>query len=189
MKQFQNSFLLLLLTFHAYSQVEKSAVLVGLHNSLILNKNNSISFALSPQIGYFLKKKMLLGVSIPPSNSGKSLSGIFVPSDGYLKNRGLVSPFVRFYLFDDAKWQFYVQQSADFYRFKSNIAEVLKYSGKMVLGTTFNLGLIYFIDTATTLEFCYSRPLVAGTINLLPLAKTPYLKFGLNYMWKRKLKK
>lgn len=181
--------MLLLLSLHAHSQVEKNAVLFGLHNSLIINKNSSISFVLSPQIGYFVRKKMLLGLSIPPSNSGKTLSGIFVPSDGYLKNRGLVSPFVRFYLFDDAKWQFYIQQSADFYRFKSNIVEVQKYSGKMVLGTTFNLGIVYFIGSATTLEFCYSRPLVAGSNDFFPLTKTSYLKFGLNYMWKRNRKK
>ena len=86
MNRFRNFILLLLLSLRVYAQVEKNAVLFGLHNSLILNKNSSISFVLSPQIGYFVKKKMLLGVSMPPSNSGKTLSGIFVPSDGYLKN-------------------------------------------------------------------------------------------------------
>lgn len=187
MNRFWSFILPVLLGFRAYSQVEKNAVLVGLHVSIIPRPLKPV--IITPQVGYFLKKKMLLGVSIPPSYSGKTLSGIFVPSDGYMKNKGLVCPFVRFYLFDDAKWQFYVQQSADFYRFKSNIAEVQTYSGKLVLGTTFNLGLVYFIDSATTLEFCYSRPLVAGTITLFPISKTSYLKFGLNYMWKRKSKK
>ena len=72
-----------------FSQTEEKAILVGIHNSFIIN-NNSISFSLSPQIGYFLKKKILLGLSTPPSSSSKSLKGIYVPNDGFVKNRGLV---------------------------------------------------------------------------------------------------
>ncbi len=167
-----------------FSQTEKKAILVGIHNSFIIN-NNSLSFSLSPQIGYFLKKKILLGLSMPPSSSSKSLKGIYVPNDGFVKNRGLVSPFVRFYLFDEAKFQFYLQQSGDFYQFKSNIPDLEEFSGRLMLGTTFNLGIAYFIDNSTTLEFCYSRPLLNGNIELFPISRIAYLKFGVNYMLKK----
>ena len=180
--------LLTLIAFQAYSQIEKNAVLVGIHNSLILT-DNAVSFVLSPQAGYFIRKKLLLGVSMPPSNQSKTLKNVFIPSDGYLKNKGIVSPFLRTYLFDDAKWQFYLQGSADFYKFKSNLPTLQDHTGKVHLGATLNLGLVYFIDTSTTLEFGYARPLMKGRIEEFPLNKTPYLKVGLNYMWKRKERK
>lgn len=176
---------LTLIAFQAHSQIEKNAVLVGIHNSFILT-DNAVSFVLSPQAGYFIRKKLLLGVSMPPSNQGKTLKNVFVPSDGFLKNKGIVSPFLRTYLFDDAKWQFYLQGSADCYQFRSNLPTLQDLNKKIHLGATFNLGLVYFIDQSTTLEFGYARPLSAGTLDELPLSKTPYLKVGLNYMWKRK---
>jgi hypothetical protein len=168
-----------------FSQTEEKAILVGIHNSFIIN-NNSISFSLSPQIGYFIRKKMLLGLSTPPSMSSSSLIGIYVPHDGFVKNRGLVSSFVRFYLFNEAKFQFYLQQSGDFYRFKTNIPDLEKVSGKIIFGTTFNLGIAYFVDNSTTLEFCYSRPLLSGNIELFPISRIAYLKFGVNYMFKKR---
>lgn len=177
--------LLTLIAFQAHSQIEKNAVLVGIHNSLIFT-DNAVSFVLSPQAGYFIRKKLLLGVSMPPSNQCKTLKNVFVPSDGFLKNKGIVSPFLRTYLFDDAKWQFYLQGSADFYQFKSNLPALQDRNKKIHLGATFNLGLVYFIDPSTTLEFGYARPLSSGTIEELPLNKIAYLKVGLNYMWKRK---
>jgi hypothetical protein len=179
---------LVLIGFKTFSQIEKNALLTGIHVSAIINKN-SISTNLSPQVGYFIRKKLLLGVSMPPSNQSKTLKNVFIPSDGYLKNKGIVSPFFRTYLFDDAKWQFYLQGSVDLYQFKSNLPTLQDLNNKVNLGATFNFGLVYFIDTSTTLEFGYARPLLAGTIEELPLNKTPYLKVGLNYMWKKKDRK
>lgn len=176
---------ILLIGFKVCSQVEKKAILLGV-NQLIVPTKNNITFTLSPQIGYFVGKKVLLAGSIPPSNSSKTLNGIFVPADGYVKNKGLISPFIRTYLFDDARLQFYLQQSIDFYRFKSNIIDLQKHFNKVIVGTTFNLGLVYFIDKSTTLEFCYSRPLLKGSVEDFPLSRIPYLRFGLSYMWKRK---
>lgn len=179
-------FVLFTKSLEANSQTEKNAILIGIHNSFILH-NNSISFSLSPQIGYFLRKKMLIGFSTPPSSSSNTVTGIYVPSDGFVKNKGLLSPFVRFYLFDDTKFQFYLQQSGDFYQFKTNILDLEKYSNKIIFGTTFNLGLAFFVDSSTTLEFCYSRPLMSGNVEIFPVSKIPYLKFGVNYMFKKRL--
>lgn len=177
-------FILLLTILSVYAQTEKKAFLIGAHSSIIFHKN-TISLAPSFQIGYFFKKKLLCGLSNPPTNSKNSLDGVFFPPDGFIKNRGIVSPFVRYYLFDDASFQFFLQQSVDSYQFKTNIKDLESYSNKISIGTTFNIGLIFFVDPSTTLEFCYSRPLLSGNVSVLPIERLPYLKFGLNYMLKK----
>lgn len=175
---------LFLVNSYLFAQTKKG-ILLGYHESIHASKNG-ISFRLSPQVGYFLHQKWLIGASLPPSYKSQTLLNTFLSPDEFVQNKGIVSPFVRRYLFDDAKWQFFLQGAFDVYRFTSTAVALKDKSGQWNLGSSFTLGLTHFVGSSVSLDFCYARPLLKGRIETLPINKTPYLKLGINYHWKVK---
>lgn len=174
----------LLISGYLFAQ-SKKRILLGYHESIHASKNG-VSFRHSPQVGYFLRQKWLVGVSLPPSYKSQTLLNTFLSPDEYVQNKGIVSPFVRRYLFDDAKWQFFLQGAFDVYRFTSTAVALKNQSNPWNLGSSFTLGLTHFVGSSVSLDFCYVRPLLKGRIEALPINTTPYLKFGINYHWKVK---
>lgn len=174
----------LLISGYLFAQ-SKKGILLGYHESIHASKNG-VSFRHSPQVGYFLRQKWLVGASLPPSYKSQTLLNTFLSPDEYVQNKGIVSPFVRRYLFDDAKWQFFIQGSFDIFRVKSKVASLQNLNNKWNLGSSFTLGLTHFIGSSVSLDFCYVRPLLKSRIETLPINRIPYLKLGINYHWKVK---
>jgi hypothetical protein len=147
---------LLFFSLSTWAQTQKGSKLLGGSVSGFLQRNNSFSISLSPQIGYFVINNLALGTGVTlsyfKSSFDDNTTGVSYRSR---TTKAGISPFVRYYFGKSASTRLFTHASVDLWRSWSNSSisrrelqiDVNNYSTLRA-----GVGVVHFITNQVGLE-------------------------------------